>query len=128
MTYLLDSHALIWLLSGDRQLSPVYDDLIAPGQSTAVFSVVSLWEMAIKVSLRKLELAVPIEEVAEVLVRQYRLELLPIAPRHVARVAKLPMHHRDPFDRMLVAQAIEERLCVVSRDTALDAYGIERIW
>lgn len=83
--------------------------------------------LSIEQAQLKPALTTPFHELVNPLVHQYQLELLPVAPVHVARVAALPPHHRDPFDRMLVPQAVEQDLTIVSCDTALDAYGVRRL-
>jgi len=106
---LIDTHALLWWIAGDKQLSAKAHQAIATGD--CYFSMAGCWETAIK------------EELAA-----NGIALLPIEFRHVMRVAQLPFHHRDPFDRLLIAQAMEEDFALVSRDSHFDAYGVNRIW
>lgn len=91
-------------------------------------SVASAWEMAIKASLGKLTLTKPLGEFLPALLADAGIALLPIEIADVARVAVLSFHHRDPFDRLLVAQALERDLAIVSADSALDSYGVRRVW
>ncbi len=127
MRLLLDTHSLLWWVDGGGELSAAQMRAIArPGNQVCV-SVASAWEMAIKASLGKLKLALP---VADYIVRHLaanRFQLLPITLEHVVRVEALPFHHRDPFDRLLVAQAKEEGLALVSRDAAFARYGVKQI-
>lgn len=91
-------------------------------------SVASAWEMAIKNSLGKLDLAKPLGELLPPLLADAGIELLPIEIADLARVATLPFHHRDPFDRLLAAQGLERGFTIVSIDEAFDAYGVARLW
>jgi PIN domain nuclease of toxin-antitoxin system len=119
---LLDTHVVLWWLAGrrDRLSAPMIEALSRP-QAKIVVSAVVLWEAAIKRSLGKL-----VPPTADLLARleAVDVELLPIAPRHADHVAGLPWHHRDPFDRLLVAQAQLEGLTIVSADPWIDAYDV----
>jgi PIN domain nuclease of toxin-antitoxin system len=128
MRLLLDTHTLLWWVSDAPALSRRARIAVADQRNECLFSLASLWEMAIKLSLGKLELPVRIEVfVARHLVGGgFRALGLDVA--HIARVAALPFHHRDPFDRLLAAQALEEDLAIVSRDPVFKSYGIRRIW
>lgn len=128
MSLLLDTHVVIWAMEENPRLSVEAITAFSDGSRACFVSVASLWEMAIKASLGKLIL--PASWSDELLHRltANAIQLLPIAPAHCAGVELLPMHHRDPFDRMLIAQGVHEQLSIVSADTALDAYGITRIW
>lgn len=130
MNLLLDTHALLWYTTSDPQLSPVAASAIADPANDVFMSPASYWEIAIKVSIGKLTLHQPYEDFVDACLNRYRFVILPIEPRHTARVAVLPFprNHKDPFDRLIVAQAIVEGMGVVSADSALDAYGITRIW
>lgn len=91
-------------------------------------SPASFWELAIKIQLGKYQLNVPFQEFFEMGMGLYSIDVLPIAPAHAAEVATLPRHHGDPFDRMLIAQAIVEQMAVLSADRAFDVYPVTRIW
>lgn len=93
-----------------------------------MFSPASCWEIAIKISLGKWQLNRPYEEFLDIGLVQYGFLMLPIQPAHTARLIGMPFHHKDPFDRLLVAQALVEQITIVSADGQLDAYGITRIW
>lgn len=125
---LLDTHSFIWFISGDERLSSRARAVIeAPGNSMLV-SVASLWEIAIKHSLGKLPLGRPFTQlIPDELARQH-IGVLAIELHHLAELLQLPQHHRDPFDRLIVAQARSEGWPVISVDPALDAYGIQRLW
>jgi PIN domain nuclease of toxin-antitoxin system len=125
---LLDTHTLLWFLSGDARLSIAARDAIEDLANTRLFSIASAWEIAIKASLGKLALTAPFSQLIPGQLRANGIELLPIRPEHVAPLLNLPYHHRDPFDRILITQAAVENAVVVSADTTLDRYGISRLW
>lgn len=128
MNLLLDTHALLWFLAGDPRLSTTARAAIEDLGNTRLLSVASAWEIAIKASLGKLNLRGPFHELIPVQLRSNSIQLLPIAPEHLNSLLNLPFHHRDPFDRMLVSQAIVENATLVSADTTLDQYSILRLW
>jgi PIN domain nuclease of toxin-antitoxin system len=122
---LVDTHAALWVLEDAPQVPDAIRRLVtAEAPPRSYISVASIWEVAIKVGIGKLEAPPDLVAAAEA----SNFAVLPIEPRHAWRVRELPHHHRDPFDRLLVAQAIEERLPIVSADPRFDAYGVERIW
>jgi PIN domain nuclease of toxin-antitoxin system len=125
--YLLDTRAFLWLAADDPQLSPRVRALFVDAVDACCLSVASVWEMAIKASLGKLALGTTIERLVKGGVDR-GIQLLSVESAHAYQVEQLPFHHRDPFDRMLVAQALHEDLPVVSRDAALDRYPITRLW
>jgi PIN domain nuclease of toxin-antitoxin system len=112
----------------DPQLSPHAHDLMADTGNELLLSPASYWELAIKVSLGKYQLAETLDEFVNREVQTNDLSILPIQPVHAAQVVGLPFHHRDPFDRLLVAQAIVEQAALVSKDAIFDSYGIKREW
>lgn len=127
MKLLLDTHALIWFQSGDRRLSKAARRAIEAGDAELLISAATVWEMAIKASLGRLTLPGPVDTyLAEKVGQGYRM--LAISWTHAAGVEDLPWHHRDPFDRLLIAQALSERCPVVTRDRAFRRYGVEVIW
>jgi PIN domain nuclease of toxin-antitoxin system len=127
---LLDTHALLWYSLGDPQLSGTARGLILDAANEILISPASYWEIAIKVSIGKLTLHRPFKEFIDVCQNRYGFGVLPIEPRHTAQVAELPypQGHKDPFDRLLAAQALVETVQVVSADMALDQYGVRRLW
>ena len=125
---LLDSHAFVWLVTDPAALSPRTRAYLNDPDLRLLLSVASGWELAIKDGLGKLELDIPLRELIVDATAQALVEWLPIRPSHMLRVGSLKLHHRDPFDRMIVAQALVEGVPVVSVDPALDAYGVDRIW
>ena len=128
MRVLLDTHAMYWYIEGDPQLSATARLLIQDASNEILISPASYWEIAIKISIGKWKLNRPYEEFIDLALNTYGFVVLPILPTHTARVIGLPFHHKDPFDRLLVAQALVERIPIVSSDPALDAYGITRHW
>lgn len=128
MTVLLDTHALLWFAMGDATLSDAARARITDPGSEVRVSHASVWELAIKISLGKLKLDRDLTRWLERYVVGNGFSYLPISLVHAAGVARLPHHHGDPFDRLLVVQCESENLRLVSRDTAFDAYGIKRLW
>jgi PIN domain nuclease of toxin-antitoxin system len=128
MRLLLDTNAFLWMALGSQDLSPTAGRAIADGGNEKRLSVVSLWEIAIKTGIGKLELREPFADFLARVNTMRMLERVPVADAHLLAYAALPMHHRDPFDRMLVAQALSEDFTLVSSDPALDAYGVRRLW
>jgi PIN domain nuclease of toxin-antitoxin system len=124
--YLLDTHTFIWLSENSDQLSSNLKDVIEEAD-IVYLSIVSLWEIAIKLNLGKLSLKQDYEAI-EIELEASDILLLPITFSDTIQIRDLPLHHRDPFDRMLIAQAITRSLTVISRDTAFDAYPIQRFW
>jgi PIN domain nuclease of toxin-antitoxin system len=127
MRYLLDTHALIWFLEGDPRLSGAAKNIICNDDKEVYLSVVSLWEMAIKISLDKLRLSQSLTQVIDILPQQ-NINLLPVNPAHVISVMSLPFEHRDPFDRLLIAQALVEDMAFMSNEALFLRYGVNRVW
>lgn len=128
MRVLLDTHVFLWWVNDAPELSAKARATIRKGQNECFLSVASAWEMAIKVSTGKLTLSQSVERFIPEQLAANGFRLLEIDFRHAAKVESLPFHHRDPFDRLLVAQAMSEKMAVVSADAALSEYGIKRIW
>ena len=126
--YLLDTHTFIWLASDDPRLSKTAKTCIAESGNQFFFSVASVWEMAIKKSLGRLELTISLRDFLDDQLVALATQLLEIRSEHVLLVEGLPFHHRDPFDRLLVAQAIKENLTVLGADASFDKYGVRRLW
>jgi PIN domain nuclease of toxin-antitoxin system len=125
---LLDTHSFLWFINGSPQISTNARTLIEDASNQPLLSAASLWEMAIKLSLGKLSLAQPFEVLIPQQMRLNGIKLLGIEIEHTAAVSKLPFHHRDPFDRLLIAQAMVEQMPIVSADMAFDTYSIKRLW
>ena len=128
MRVLLDTHALLWFLAGDERLSARGRQIIGDPTADLLFSVASLWEIAIKHSIGKLPLARPFAETFPAQLNANAVRALPIEPAHLARLVDLPLHHRDPFDRLIIAQALAEGVPVLTRDRAFGAYPVEVVW
>ena len=128
MKFIADTHAFLWFITDSEQLSPKAKALLEASESNRVLSVASIWEIAIKTSLGKLSFKKPLEELLPEQISLNYFQVLDISMEHALRVASLRMWHRDPFDRMIVAQALTEGLPVLSNDEALDAYGVQRLW
>lgn len=128
MTVLLDTHTFLWFIDGSAQLSQVARQLIEDRQNTRLVSIASLWEIAIKSSIGKLELSMSLPEVVEQHIYGNAMEVYAIAPQHLERLRQLPFHHNDPFDRLLVAQSLEENIPILSKDSAFDLYEVNRRW
>ena len=125
---LLDTHSLLWLVTDDPRLSANARTTFLDADNELLFSAVVGFEIAVKYSLGKLELAEPPRTFIDNRIRNNTLTPFPITLAHAVRVAELPFHHRDPFDRLLVAQALAEDLPLLSADDTLSAYGIRRLW
>lgn len=128
MRLLLDTHALLWFLLDDEHLSAAAKALIIDSANDVEISPASYWEIAIKISLRKYHLPESLEVFFEREIATNAFRLLAIEPRHVAPLTSLPFYHRDPFDRLLIAQAMVEAIPIVSNDPAFDAYPVTRLW
>lgn len=125
---LLDTHTMLWFFWDAPQLSAQAKTLIENADNRKVVSIASCWEIAIKVGLGKLDLGEPSRSFLQREIARNNFELLPISLDHATMVESLVAYHRDPFDRLLVAQAITEGLPLVSSDGIFDQYGINRLW
>jgi PIN domain nuclease of toxin-antitoxin system len=124
---LLDTHAFIWWMEAADRLPRNAMAVIAGSENQVLISAVVAWEIAIKVNLGKITASVSIDELARV-IRDQGFDELAISLDHAVRAGSLPPHHSDPFDRMLIAQALVEDVPIVSNDRAFDAYGVRRLW
>ena len=125
---LLDTHTFLWWVDDSPKLSIAAKEIIGNMDNSCRLSLVSCWEMAIKCRSGKLDLAIPLKEYIPRHVAANGFSLLSISFRHVIGVETMPLHHRDPFDRLLAAQTLAEKMLLVSADPAFDRYGVERIW
>lgn len=128
MKVLLDTHALLWLIAGDARLSNTARNTFLNPENILYFSIVSLWEICIKKSLEKISLKTGWLETIQEEMKTNTIQWLSVEVPHCAKVIELPFHHRDPFDRMLVAQAMVEDLAILTRDNLLSTYTIQCIW
>lgn len=128
MNLLLDTHTFIWYLEGSSELSETSRDLIENPDNTNFISIASFGEIAIKLSIGgKLELAKPFEKLNQ-FAWENNITVLPIRFPHTALVRTLPFYHKDPFDRIIIAQSIVEEMSILSRDSHFDAYSVHRVW
>lgn len=128
MRCLLDTHAFLWAVNESPRLSHRAREIIEDGENELLLSVASLWEIAIKLSTGKLKLELPFMELATRKTSAHGVVVMPITADHLDTVSRLPFHHRDPFDRLIVAQCISENISLPVRDEVLDGYGVERLW
>lgn len=129
MRLLLDTHTFIWFFKGDRKLSNTAITLIDNEDNEKFISMASMWEMAIKESIGKSDFGLPLKEFVEEQLSSYNdFKLLHINLDHIDVIATLPLHHKDPFDRLLIAQAMVEKIPILSVDVILDAYPVQRLW
>ena len=128
MNVLLDTHAFLWLLAGDKRAPARARRMFEDPANTVTLSLASMWEMSIKVSLGKLEVPGPLQTFLAEQLAENGIQTLDIAFRHVCAVETLPFHHRDPFDRLLAAQCLEDGLPILSADPIFERYGVKRIW
>ncbi len=127
MRLLLDTHPFIWFINGDNQLPEKVKILIADSENECFLSIASIWEIAIKTSLGKLELQSDFDKITDFLLDN-GIEILPIKFEHLQTLLKLEYYHRDPFDRVIISQGIAENLMVLSKDEIFDKYPIKLIW
>ena len=128
MKVLLDTHAFLWWNTEDPQLSKRAREIIADGQSEIFISAASAWEIAIKTSKGMLALPEPPAHYVEKRMNLYRFQALPIQIYHASRVYELPLHHADPFDRLLIAQSQIESMPLISVDSEIRKYEVEVVW
>jgi len=128
MRLLLDTHTFLRWINNDPLLSDSARDAITTERNECFLSLASCWELAIKASIGKLRLTKPVERFIPEELTANDFQLLSIDFRHIAKVEALPFHHRDPFDRLLVAQALTEKMAIISADAVFSEYGIKRIW
>lgn len=128
MRYLLDAHTLIWFLTNDKKLSRRARQLIESSSHESFCSIASLWEIAIKMGLGKLDLGEPFEQMFPEQLHFNHIEILHITVDSLIKLTTLPFHHRDPFDRLIIAQGLVEGFPIISVDTVFSTYGINREW
>jgi PIN domain nuclease of toxin-antitoxin system len=128
MRVLLDTHTFLWFVLNDPKLSAPARAVVEDPAKNVLVSPATYWEVAIKVSLKKLDLFAPYADFMDRGIAGNGFEILPVEPRHCGRLVALPFHHKDPFDRLLIAQALAEGVAVVGADAAFDAYGVQRLW
>lgn len=128
MQFLLDTHTFLWFIDESKEI-PEHIFNLLESDVDLLLSIASLWEIAIKVNIGKLNLPKKYAEFVREQMGINDIEILPISLSHLNLISILPLHHKDPFDRLIIAQAIQENLTIVSRDSAFDSYaGTNRIW
>ncbi len=127
MSYLIDTQIFIWALENNPRLSKKAIDLLGNNSNSIYISIVSLWEIAIKTNIGKLELSQPLEEIIRRL-PEVEISVFTIQTEHVLGLNNLPFHHRDPFDRILIAQAIAEKMEIISSDEIFSHYPVTVHW
>jgi len=128
MNYLLDTHTFLWFIAGNPNLSEKAKEIIEVPENRRFLSIASVWEISIKTSLKKLEINLPLNEFLSEQFSINSIELLDMNYEHVTNVVNLPFFHNDPFDRILISQAIIEKIPIISCDIVFDKYPISRIW
>ncbi len=125
--FLLDTHTLLWWIQGNPSLSDRAQEILSDDSHQLYLSVASLWEVTIKLNIGKLTIPHTIEELYNLL-DLFNVELINISQLDLEQYLILPLHHRDPFDRILIAQAIERSLILISADRSFEAYSVQQIW
>lgn len=128
MRALIDTHAFLWWVEGDRALPTKARKMVGDQENDCVLSLASVWELAIKSNLGKLKLATSVQRYVVENLAANSFSLLDIRIAHIGLIETLPRHHGDPFDRLLIAQALAEDLPVVTADPVFRKYGVKRIW
>lgn len=128
MKVLLNTHAMIWWVDHDELLSASAHDAIADSRNELRISAASVWEIAIKVGIGKLKLSLPYRDWMNQAISDLRASILPISVEACDVQSGLPLHHGDPFDRLIIAQSFAEQITVVSNDSTFDLYDVHRLW
>ncbi len=128
MKLLLDTHTFLWFIWADARLSDVARDAITQETSHCFISSASLWEICIKVSLGKLNVIQPFEKLVNEHILANGIDILYASASHLDVLVNLPLHHRDPFDRLILAQALSEQATLVSKDSKFEQYDVELLW
>lgn len=128
MKYLIDTHTLLWIVTNDPKLSAKAKDLYLDSENEIFISLASIWELSIKSSIGKISLEQPLDEFVDEHVKGNDIRILKIELPHVLRIENLPFYHRDPFDRLIISQSIEDNIPIIGSDKTFDSYPIKRIW
>ena len=128
MKILLDTHAFLWFVEGSNKLSQTANSLFTDTNHELFLSIASMWEMQIKVSIGKLKLGASILEIVTNQMEINDVQILAVELEHIWQLDNLPLHHKDPFDRMLIAQAITENIPIMSIDNVFGKYSVQTIW
>jgi len=125
---LLDSHTLFWSVDDPKKVSATAMAANQPLANSVLLSAATIWELAIKVGLGKMSLSLPYRQWMDKAIADLKLTILPVTVAYAERQSTLPLHHKDPFDRLMIAQALVEGIPIVSADAAFDPYGVTRVW
>jgi PIN domain nuclease of toxin-antitoxin system len=128
MNYLLDTHVFIWMNEDLSKLSTTVQNIVADEANTLFFSVASIWEIQIKLQIGKLTFKRTLSEMIQLVRDEKQVEVLPVQQAHALKVGELPLLHKDPFDRLLVAQAIVEDFTLITKEPILSRYEANVIW
>ncbi len=128
MRGLIDTNTFLWFISGDSRLSHTAKTLISEIDNEILLSIASLWEIAIKMSIGKLELSMSYEDLLSAQIEDNEIKLLPIEKNHLKELVRLPFYHRDPFDRLIISQGIAENLPILTCDRLFNDYPIDKLW
>lgn len=128
MRLLLDTHTFLWFIEGNDSISDTARAAIENSANQKLLSIASLWEIAIKVSIGKLEVEMPMTELVEEQVFGNAFGILSILPKHLNELSDLPFHHKDPFDRLIIAQGLAEKMSIISIDKAFRDYSVRIVW
>ena len=127
MKFLLDTHTFLWFISGDNLLSKRAKDAIESAESHSYLSIASLWEIGIKTRLNKLNIGMPFKDLKKQ-IDNNGFEILPVLFSHIEIISELPVHHQDPFDRLLIAQCKTDQLTFITKDEKIKPYNIQTLW
>ncbi|MGB5960604.1 MAG: type II toxin-antitoxin system VapC family toxin [Coleofasciculaceae cyanobacterium] len=128
MRFLLDTHTFLWFIEGNLNLSNTAKKLIEDEGNQRFLSIASLWEISIKINIGKLGIGMKLTELVAQQVYGNAIDLLEIKPGHLDKLTEMPFHHKDPFDRLIIAQSIVENMAVVSKDGAFESYSVRLLW
>lgn len=128
MKLLLDTHTFLWFIGGNINLSNTAKNAIENANNQRFLSIATIWEICIKVSIGKLKVGLAFTELVEREVYGNAIEILKILPEHLDELVKLPFHHKDPFDRLMIAQSLVEEMTLVSKDVTFQSYPIKLLW
>ncbi len=128
MKYLIDTHTLLWIVTKNKKLSKKVKDIYLNSENQIFISLASLWEMAIKINLKKLSINEPLKDFVKNQIKSNDINILDIKTKHILLLENLPYYHKDPFDRLIISQSINEQIPLLSFDKVFDKYSIKRIW
>ena len=128
MKYLIDTHTLLWIVTKNKKLSKKVKDIYLNSENQIFISLASLWEMAIKINLKKLSINEPLKDFVKNQIKNNDINILDIKTKHILLLENLPYYHMDPFDRLIISQSINEQIPLLSFDKVFDKYSIKRIW